>query len=510
MLRFTKRAVLRVASLCALVLLAACATAPEVADVEVERALPKSSDLFWQHISEDEPSDWFYPLNVGPEALDWRLALIDSAHSSVDMESFLWTPDEGGLRILSHLLAAADRGARVRLLLDDSFTPHEDLVLHDVDLHPNIEVRIYNPYHVRPASALARTLVSVGDFSRLNHRLHNKTLVVDGWAASVGGRNLADEYFGLHDEYNFRDMEVLTMGASVATASRHFDAFWNSGWAFPVGQLVQPPENSQGLDGVRDMLRESRGALLIRDEGDLERRWREVAESAFPGTALFVADRPPHEDPALAAEAPRQVAGFVVDMLFQARSDVVLVSAYLVPTEELLQAIRELGERDVRVRILTNSLRSNNHLSAHAAYRGYIRDLVEHGAELYELRRDATDRNLYMREPVADKHLGLHAKFMLIDDQRVFVGSSNLDQRSLNLNTEVGLMIDSRELNRRLRDAIAVDFEPRNAWSVGLDSEGELVWTGEAGERYSEPPADSLFQQLEDWFVGLLPIDAQM
>jgi putative cardiolipin synthase len=163
----------------------------------------------------------------------------------------------------------------------------------------------------------------------------------------------------------------------------------------------------------------------------------------------------------------------------------------------------------VRVRILTNSLRSNNHLAAYAAYSGYIRNLVDSGVALYEVRTDAEDRNLYMTTPVDDKQLGLHAKFMLVDDDKVLIGSSNLDQRSLKLNTEVGLLVESAELNARVRQAIAVDFLPRNAWSVQLGEEGGLVWVGD-GKRLSHPPADSPFQQLEAWFIGLLPLDEQM
>lgn len=200
----------------ALLFLAACTTAPEVAHVEPEPALPPSSAPFWKHVAQEGESDWFYLLNRGQNALSWRLTMIDSAHRAIDMETFLWKPDQGGMNILSHLLAAADRGVRVRLLLDDSFTVHEDMVLHDIDLHPNIELRIYNPYHHRPQSMAGRTLFNLGDFNRVNHRLHNKVLVVDSWAANVGGRNLADEYFGLHNEANFRDMEVMTMGRSVA------------------------------------------------------------------------------------------------------------------------------------------------------------------------------------------------------------------------------------------------------------------------------------------------------
>lgn len=488
---------------------AGCASAPEVSDVEPERALPPSSASFWKHLTGTDENDWFYLLNGGVEALSWRLTMIDSAHTSIDMETFLWKPDQGGKKILSHLLAAADRGVRVRLLLDDSFTVHEDMALHDFDLHPNIELRIYNPYHRRPQSMAGRTLFNLGDFSRLNHRLHNKVLVVDRWAANVGGRNLADEYFGLHDVHNFRDMEVLTMGVSVEAASVHFDRFWNSGWSFPVGQLIEVQQESSGLQGVRNWLDSSVGAAQVASEGELELQWRDAAHRAAPGRAYFISDCPAVLDPARAEEAPTQLALRLMELIEDAQSEVIIVTAYLVPTGQLLSVLEEARSRGVRVRILTNSLRSNNHLSAHAAYKGYIRQLVEMGVELYELRTDAVDRNLYMTEPVGDKLLGLHAKFMLVDDDRVFVGSSNLDPRSLELNTEVGLLIESLPLNRMLREDIAVDFADRNAWSVRFESGDNLVWVS-AGQSIHHPPAESVFQQLEDWFIGLLPIDAQM
>ena len=435
--------------------------------------------------------------------------MIDSAHHAIDMETFLWKGDEGGSRVLLHLLAAADRGVQVRILIDDSFTPHQDLALLAVDSHPNIALRIYNPYRHRSAGMVGRTLVNIGDFHRVNHRLHNKTLVVDGWAANVGGRNIADEYFGLHDQHNFRDMEILTMGESVASVSRHFADFWNSGWAFPVIEVAEEVPTSDGLRELRAGLEGRVGKVQLHGEEELATHWRNVARDSVPGNALFVADAPAHEDPALAEEAPSQLAEYIVRSIQSAREEVILVSAYLVPTERLAAALDEALSRNVKVRILTNSLRSNNHLSAHAAYQGYVRGLVSSGVELYELRADATDRNLYMEDPVADKALGLHAKFMLLDADRVFIGSSNLDPRSLRLNTEVGLMVTSKPLNQKLREVIAVDFLPRNAWSVQLDDAGRLVWVNNE-QRLYQPPADSPFQRLEDWFIGLLPIDEQM
>lgn len=489
--------------------IAGCAAPVQKVAVQPEPALAPTGDLFWRHIEQAGDHDWFHLLNAYDEALQWRLTMIDSAHHAIDMETFLWKGDRGGRLVLSHLFAAADRGVKVRLLIDDSFTPHQDLALYRIDSHPNIELRIYNPYKHRAGGMAGRTLFNLDDFHRVNHRLHNKTLVVDGWVANVGGRNIADEYFGLHGAYNFRDMEVLAMGDSVSTVSEHFARFWNSGWAFPVSEVIDVASDPGGLETLRKQLEAAVGLAQVAKEKELEEKWKEAASGALAGRAHFVADKPATVDPALEAESPSQLADYIVASMAQAESEIVLVSAYLVPTPELSAAIADGLARGVRVRILTNSMRSNNHLAAHAAYSGYLRGLLEAGAEVFELRADAADRNLYMEAPVADKRLGLHAKFMLMDDDRVFIGSSNLDPRSLKLNTEVGLMVHSAELNRLLRQSIQVDFLPRNAWSVRLDGDRELVWIGEE-KTLHRPPADSVFQQLEDWFMGLLPIDGQM
>ncbi|MEH6586348.1 MAG: phospholipase D family protein [Halioglobus sp.] len=486
----------------------ACATPVKKAIVDDEYALLPSQDAFWQQIITSTDQDRFSLLNTGEEASRFRLAMIDSARRSIDLETFLWLPDQVGGRILAHLVAAADRGVRVRILLDDSFTPHQDLALHHLDLHPNIELRLYNPYHNRPANLAGRTVFNLGDFSRVNHRMHNKALIVDGQAVILGGRNLADEYFGFHVDYNFRDMEVLAMGQSVSAVSRHFDGFWNSGWAFPIDQVVDASKDEAGLLAVRTFLAENVNDVDIQSEPELLALWQSTANDAITGKAQFFSDLPASDDPAASKDQPSQLAGFLRQTIAGAQSDIIGVTAYFVPTPELLSELEQAVARGVRVRVLTNSMRSNNHLSAHAAYIGYVQGMLAAGVEIYETRTDARDRHLYMQAPVQHKDLGLHAKFMIVDSDKTVIGSSNLDPRSLKLNTEVGLMIESAELNTRLRQLIAVDFLPQNSWSVQLEA-GELVWVGDE-QTLKHAPADSVFQQLEDWFIGLMPIDSQM
>ena len=492
----------------ALVLLAACAPLQPV-DLPPEPALPASHAPFWQEVTAHETDNWFYLLNAGEEGLEWRLRAIDSAQVSLDMETFLWKPDSAGYQVLAHLLAAADRGVRVRLLLDDSFTMHEDLMLHAVAEHPNVEIRIYNPFRYRSDNAVLRQLFNLGEFARTNHRMHNKAMVVDGQAAIVGGRNLADEYFGRHAEMNFRDMEVITVGSSVPPVIGHFDRFWNSGWAFPIADIVDIDEDGPGIADIRQRLAEHAEPVPAQSRRTLTAAWALLSSRAYPGAADFFFDYPPGPGPGAPAEQHDPLALELYRLLDSAREEITLVTAYLVPTPELEAHVEAAVARGVRVRILTNSLRSNNHLAAHAAYRGHVERLVDHGADLHEVRALAVDRHRYMRLPVDDKTLGLHAKLLLVDGDTCFVGSANLDPRSLNINTEVGLIIRSPDLNAALRERLEIDFHPRNAWAVRRGESGDLEWVGH-DRVLQHQPSESAVQRLEDWFIGLLPIDAQM
>ena len=491
------------------ILLATGCARPKTADLPIETELPPSQAPLWSALAAARTDDWFYLLNTGMEGLEWRLKMIDSATTSIDLETFLWQPDSSGMQIQAHILAAADRGVRVRFLLDDSFTMHEDLALHGLDDHPNIDLRIYNPLRHRSNSAFWRELFNIGEFSRINHRMHNKLLIIDGRAALVGGRNLADEYFGFDASMNFRDMEVITTGVSVAGTIRHFDAFWNSGWALPLGDVIPEPADADSLNELRERLVTSAPVPANPDPELLDEAWLSIESRGFAGSADFYFDEPAVEDPAAPDYAPDQLAGELQRLIENANQEVIIISAYLVPTDNLHDAIKSAEQRGAEVRILTNSLKSNNHLAAHAAYRGHVEKLIDNGVDLYEVRVKATDRNLYMQSPVDKKELGLHAKLLLIDDDIAFIGSCNLDPRSLKINTEVGLIIRSFELNQALRQDLNIDFDPSNAWKVERDNKGKVVWIGAEGV-FPGPPDASQIERLEDWFIGLLPIDQEM
>jgi putative cardiolipin synthase len=494
--------VIAVLAVCGCATLRPVAKEPEGAQAPVERGI-------WSDVAKAHPSPWFYLLNTGADSLAWRLRAIDSAQRSIDLETFLWKSDGSGARMLAHLISAADRGVRVRILLDDSFTMRQDLAWRAVDEHPNISLRIYNPAQQRSGDAVVeRQLLNLGEFARLDHRMHNKLLLVDGRVAVVGGRNVADEYFGYDDGYNFRDVDVLTLDGSVGEMARHFDGFWNSTWTFPIDTLVPESARHRTLSDLRDWLLvhaplSTGGAPSLRD-------WLDVAHAAEQGGSRFVADKPAERDPSSPDESPEQVATALLQAIEQAKSEVTLVSAYLIPTESFESAVKRAVERGVHVRILTNSLRSNNHLAAHAAYRNHVHRLLRHGADLHEVRALAKDRDRYMLTPVEAKRLGLHAKVVVIDDDLAYVGSCNLDPRSLRINTEVGLLVESPDFNRALRQALAVDFELRNAWALRPTQDGNgIEWVGD-DQVLATIPADSPMQRLEDWFLSLLPTEDEM
>jgi putative cardiolipin synthase len=334
-------------------------------------------------------------------------------------------------------------------------------------------------------------------------------MIVDNRIAIVGGRNLADEYFGLHAVANFRDLEVIVGGPIVRDVSAEFDGYWNDRWAVPIESLSHVRHTPADLDAARAVRKAN--VHIHAEQSDAERlaAWRDLVARAVAGKGTLFADKPPEENPAEASEAPVQVANALMAMIDAASDEVLIVSAYLIPTPELEGAVERAVRRGVRIRMLTNSIRSNNHLTAHSAYRNHIRTLLDNGADLHEVRIDASDRDIYMLSPVEEKKLALHAKALVIDKDTIFIGSANLDPRSLRINTEMGLLIESEALNAEVRRAVTPDFSQTNAWQLELDEQGQVVWVSH-DVKLTEQPAASMLQRIEDWFFAHLPLEDEL
>lgn len=410
-----------------------------------------------------------------------------------------------GLALVREVVAAAERGVRVRILLDDSFLAHADEGLKALSSHPNINYRIYNPVAQRANNVLLRDIENVSDFARINHRMHNKLLLVDGQLAIVGGRNQAEEYFGYHPRHNFRDLELVVSGPFLSQLEAVFDLYWNDPWSLAIEDLL-PGGKDPDFSSIQAWLQKhavDHHAAASSTTLD----WEILFDGAFDADLDLIVDTPPDKSPAF--DLPVQLAEALVARMDAVQRDMILVSAYFIPTQALTDAIERAIARGVRVRILTNSLGSNNHVSAHAAYVAHRPALLRAGAELYELRSDAASRALYLDDSSTGSVLGLHEKSVLFDNCCLFVGSANLDPRSLRQNTEVGMLIDSPLLNARVRHLLELDLRPENAWRVELQDNGGVVWIGEQGAQSHTPPA-SFFLRAESWFFGLLPIEGQM
>ena len=491
-----------------LLLGAGCTSLESLEQVPEYTAPPADSEI-WDAIDATAAEDWHVLLNDGPTALDWRLRAIDSASDSIDFQTFLWFFDTAGAMVLDHIVRAADRGVTVRILVDDTFLVHKGELLLALAEHPNIEYRVFNPFKRRSGGFGTRQLLNLAEFRRLDHRMHNKAMLVDNQVAIVGGRNIADEYFGLDDTANFRDLELLLGGKVVQEVGVAFDNYWNDRWSFPIEMLSHKKASAEQLAEARRTSDLSQHLHTEESATDLIARWLSVVEDADTGEAILYVDEPPKDNPKNREEAPIQVANELVSIFDSAESEIVIVSAYLIPTPHLEGAVERALDRGVRVRILTNSIGSNNHLSAHSAYRNHINTLLESGAELHEVRTDARDRDRYMLTPVGRKMLALHAKALIIDDDRIFIGSANLDPRSLRINTEMGFLVVSEQFNQTLRIALEDDFSAANAWQLKLQEDGSVYWVADDHTLESQP-ATSFMQRIEDWFFSHLPIEGEL
>lgn len=406
-------------------------------------------------------------------------------------------------------MAAANRGVVVRILIDDTFLITEDRMLVALADHPNIEYRVFNPHKHRTSGFVSRAFVNLTEFHRVDHRMHNKAMVVDNRIAIVGGRNLADEYFGLHSETNFRDLELLLGGPIVGEISNSFDDYFNDNWSLPIERVTHIKPNFVELDSARHV----RDPEVYKyTETSMETRlrlWEDAIQNAISGEAVLFVDKPPVDNPAAESSAPVQLAMHMVALFEAAKEEILIISAYLIPSIDLEGAVKRAVRRGVDVRILTNSIRSNNHLAAHSAYRKHIHEMLSDGAKLHEVRVDARDRHFYMFPPTDKKSLALHAKALVIDRDKVFIGSANLDPRSLKLITEMGLLVYSKALNAEVRSMVEGDFLQENAWHLKLDDKGNVIWVSENVVLTSQP-ADSFMQRIEDWFFMHLPIEGEM
>jgi putative cardiolipin synthase len=500
-------------------LIAGCASVDFDYPKSESHTIPDTADTYLGvHVSgvaEGKSADQsgFYPLSDGVDAFAARLLLIDHAEVSIDLQYYLIKADLIGNSFIHALLRAADRGVRVRLLLDDIMTTDQDVGMEALDSHPNFEMRIFNPFN---RGAAGRSLGALGSFSRINRRMHNKSLTVDNQMTIIGGRNIADEYFGAEETKKYRDLDVIAIGPVVNEVSMMFDSYWNHHAALPVQAAAKPLQ-----DPAADLVR-VRAALDLADdeiensiyERVLEKRYYEYLhtdDSIFEWAPYeLVYDSPDKSDKSRAKDVAA-ITTSLIESLRNAESEVIIVSPYFVPRKTGVEGFSALQKSGVDVTILTNSLAANNQFAVHAGYGPSRKPLLENGVKIYEVRPDA-----YVSGAEFVAYSGatatLHTKAFVVDRKSVFIGSFNFDPRSININTEMGVIIH----DPKLAGYFVETFESKlttETYELFLNEKQQLRWrTYEDGQEviFDKEPETTWGDRFKVGLVRILPIRGQL
>ncbi|KDP83785.1 cardiolipin synthase [Cupriavidus sp. SK-3] len=507
-------------------LLTACASLPEPASRTPSQALADTAGTRLGRAlapgqAQHPGQSVFYPLSSGPDALVARLALARGAERSLDLQYYIFDGDLTGKTLLAAVVAAADRGVRVRLLLDDLHLSGQDRELAAIDAHPNIEVRLFNPF----ANRSARWLEFATDFRRLDRRMHNKSMTADNQLTVVGGRNIGDPYFSASTATDFSDFDVLAGGPVVPQVSAVFDDYWNGAASYPVASLMPAPADAQAeVQALRTYLdehaAEARGSDYAREllDSGMAQALEGGKVPAYWGQGSVIADQavkvtlPPEDNSSHAI--PK-----LVHLLDSAQRELALVSPYFVPNATAVDWLAGMARRGVRVGILTNSFAATDVSAVHAGYAPTRKALLAAGIQLYELKPSAYAEMAHEghRSLISKSRASLHAKSYMVDRHLLFVGSLNLDPRSARLNTEMGVVVDNAALctqlgaalDERLLDvAYKVMLEPDPA-----GGEPKLVWvTRDNGllRTYDSEPDMSVFQHFGQGLLRLLPLQEEL
>jgi putative cardiolipin synthase len=492
--------------------LVACASLPR--DVErtpstaFDRPLETRMGQFFDRYAQAHPGLSGFTIIPGSRAaFTTRIGLADVAERSLDLQYYIWENDATGKLLAIKLYDAARRGVHIRILVDDNNLQGRDFSVAALDSHPDIEVRIFNPFANRDSHALD----FLSDFGRANHRMHNKVMIADGAVAVIGGRNIGDHYFGVNTEANFRDLDVAAVGPIVAEASASFDTYWNSDWAYPIDALHNKQLDPERIAKLERETRESIHEYPYPIEEDTKQLIDDIgriADTFVWAKASVIAD-----DPAELTDGRGDVKDALAARIRETKHELLIESAYFVPGSGAIETARQMVARGVNVRVLTNSLASNDVAAAHAGWEKYRADLIRAGAEVYELRPDAGQVRQQWEIMGGRSIAALHTKALVIDRSSTFIGSFNLDPRSANINTEVGLLIDSPAFAAEAAEYLDEGVRPDNAYHVTLDDDGDLRWTAQVDGHtkvFDKEPETSGWKRFVADFIKVMPVESQL
>ncbi len=498
-------------------LLAGCGTLPQQVVRPHSSAIEPAPDSPLAQITQASiPAPDLSGFRLMPQglyALDTRIQLAHRARHSLDVQYYHIHNDRSGRLMLRNLRDAALRGVRVRLLVDDLYTTGGDELFRGLAAFPNVEVRLFNPFCCGRQSLIGKYAASLGDFGRLNRRMHNKLFIADGTMVVAGGRNIGDEYFLRSATDNFVDMDAFIVGAVVPKLAGIFDAYWNSPQAYPVEAIIRSDLDREGLrrrfeqlvDDGEQMMSLALPPIDILGYGPIGEDLDAGRLGLVWGEAAAFADSPAKVTAKSADEArSMSVSMSVMDLVIKSRDEVVVVSPYFVPGHQGVQAFGDLRKRNVRVTVITNSLGSNDAPIVHTGYARYRVDLLKTGVDLYELSATRIQKNERLMLP--GMSLGrLHAKTAVIDRSTVFIGSMNLDPRSASKNTELGIIVESPQLAKEVLRVIHIS-KLQSAYRLRLGPDGiglEWLTMDETGEVVlNVEPDTSFFSRLKHFLLS--------
>ncbi len=452
--------------------------------------------------SQHQDQSGVYVLEKGEESLLARAWIADHAARSIEVQYFIWSTDNIGILAAESLLRAAERGVKVRVLVDDLLINAPDRVMVALNLHPEIEVRIYNPKHSVGTTTLQRLFNIARQFKSVNQRMHDKTFTVDNLVAITGGRNMADEYFDYDHKYNFRDRDVLLVGPAVFEVNSNFERFWKSEQAVPLTSLLDEHmisrteqlkiyeelhQYAENPENFNEDVRQSLSAM--------PQKFDALRNNLIWGKVSFAHDDP-GKNSGKGLTGGGKTTDALIEVLANAKESVLIQSPYLVMPEGGLELFQKLVNRGVNVTISTNSLASTDNLQAFSGYFKQRKKILKAGINVYEYKPSPKiQQTLIERYTKIEKEtptFAIHAKSMVVDHQHLFVGTFNLDPRSANLNTEVGVLISDESLARKVEQSILEDISPQNSWDSRRENPNQYA---------------PLKKKLKVWFWRMIPLD---
>ncbi|TCB40709.1 phospholipase D family protein [Acinetobacter terrestris] len=507
----------------------ACTTLPKQTPQPIEYAFDtetKQTSLaqIILPLREQNPDLTGYHVLYDPlEAIAARIHLIDKAKKTLDLQYYIWDNDKIGSLALHSIIKAADRGVKVRLLMDDNNAKKMEGIYLALDQHKNIDVRLYNPYRFRHYRAMDMVL----DLKRINRRMHNKSFIADNQIALIGGRNMSNQYYNVSDSYQFSDVDVMLVGSASDEIIHSFDEYWNDDYAFPVQKIVNPRHYSLRFDSLKQQLEQHSQTTTVQNYLDLANRshafekWLHSSIQFDWVKAEIVNDSPSK----IRAKAKKeQHLNFqLLNRLEKPEQSVDIISAYFVPEKKGEKMLSELAQNNIHVRVLTNSFTANDVFLVHAFYGKYRKNLLKNDVELYEFlsapeteNLNANTDELAAKAKVSLKGLSrssLHAKLMAIDQKQVFIGSFNFDPRSAYLNTEIGVLLDSPNLAKSVHQTMDQNLS-KYAYKLVLDANNKINWKIKRHDgsikTYHKEPKMKWWQKAGVKMISWLPLEGFM